>query len=56
MKKRNFLLVNILLYLALCVFGFFIYTRTNHISIKYLLKLKRFVFGEAVSFGIPALL
>ncbi len=56
MKKRNYLLVNILLYLALCVFGFFIYTRTNHISIKYLLKLKRFVFGEAVSFGIPALL
>lgn len=56
MKKRNFLLVNILLYLALCVFGFFIYIRTNHISIKYLLKLKRFVFGEAVSFGIPALL
>ncbi len=56
MKKRNLLLINILLYLALCVFGFLIFTRTNHISIRGLLTTKRFVFGEAVSFGIPAIL
>lgn len=56
MKKRNILFINILLYLALCVFGFFIYTRTNHIGIAQLIKNHNFVIGEVVAFGIPAVL